>query len=183
MPARLDLQGQKFGRLEVLSRQPSRFFPKNPKRENTRWLCQCSCGRQLTTFTTFLRQGKTRSCGCLRRENSKKMFSTHGKSKTREWQILQHAKARAKRDGVPFELKLSDINIPTVCPYLGLTINQVKGDWRAGASLDRIDPSKGYVRGNIEVISRLANTMKSNASPEELVRFADSIYARFGTKP
>ena len=39
-------------------------------------------------------------------------------------------------------------------------------------SADRIDPRKGYVRGNIQVISMKANAMKANATPEELRSFA-----------
>ena len=39
-------------------------------------------------------------------------------------------------------------------------------------SVDRIDPTKGYVRGNVRVISYLANRMKSNATVDQLVRFS-----------
>lgn len=45
------------------------------------------------------------------------------------------------------------------------------------ASLDKIDPSKGYVLGNLQVISRKANSMKSNATKEELRTFVKNITA------
>jgi hypothetical protein len=49
-------------------------------------------------------------------------------------------------------------------------------------SLDRIDNNKGYIKGNVEVISWKANIMKSNASPEELVEFAKAILEKFQRK-
>ena len=42
-------------------------------------------------------------------------------------------------------------------------------------SLDRIDSTKGYVPGNVWVISNKANRMKSNAAAEELIIFAKSV--------
>jgi hypothetical protein len=71
--------------------------------------------------------------------------------------------------------------IPTHCPYLriSLTTTAPRGSPRTNiASLDRIDSSQGYTKGNVEVISHLANTMKSNATREQLVSFAEEILRR-----
>lgn len=64
----IDLTGQHFGRLTVL-----RQVPRASKNGNARWLCRCNCGNYVEADSYNLRHGVTRSCGCLRRENSKKL--------------------------------------------------------------------------------------------------------------
>jgi hypothetical protein len=76
--------------------------------------------------------------------------------------MLQRAKDRSKKSGIEFSIEKSDIIIPEVCPYLGIEISQSKGGKTDNSpSLDRIDNSKGYVKGNVEVISSRANTIKN----------------------
>ena len=62
----IDLTGRRFGRLVVLKRAPP-----DSKYNNTKalWLCQCDCGKIVTTIGINLRKGNTKSCGCLRKEN------------------------------------------------------------------------------------------------------------------
>lgn len=96
--------------------------------------------------------------------------------------MLYSAKKRAKEKNLPFNIEESDINIPEYCPYLGikLTFHSPRGQSRQhGASLDRIFPDLGYVKGNVEVISHLANTMKNDASITELQNFALEILKRY----
>jgi len=86
--------------------------------------------------------------------------------------LLGGARKRAKLFGIPLEIGLSDIVIPERCPVLGIAL--VRGDrpTPASPSLDRIDPRRGYVPGNVQVISTRANRMKSDASLAELRLFA-----------
>jgi hypothetical protein len=96
--------------------------------------------------------------------------------------LLYSARRRATLNNLDFDLVEDDIIVPTHCPILGIPLvnTRPRGDSRRDiASLDRVDPTKGYTKDNIEVISWLANTMKNNATPELLIRFAEEILRRY----
>jgi len=100
--------------------------------------------------------------------------------KIKEWKInnlekylVHNAKQRAKKYGIPFDITYKDIVIPECCPYLGIKLVPFS-EW-SSPSLDKIIPELGYVKGNIQVISTKANTMKNSATHDELVRFAEAI--------
>lgn len=87
--------------------------------------------------------------------------------------MLCNARSRAKRLGLPFDLVISDIVIPEVCPVLGIDIVKNGGKNNPNtASLDKFVPELGYVRDNIHVISWRANWLKQNASLEEAEKLA-----------
>ena len=95
---------------------------------------------------------------------------------TRKWQLnnlqkymLGRSKQAAKYQNVPFNLTISDIKIPEMCPILNEPL--IIGT-RYAPSVDRIIPEKGYTKGNVWVISMKANAMKTDATPEELKLFA-----------
>src|SRR5688572_28502973 len=83
--------------------------------------------------------------------------------------MLWGAKRRAKARGLEFNLSVDDVVIPDLCPVLGIPLVRGDGRWTDNSpSLDRVDNSKGYTPDNICVISRRANTLKTNASLTEL---------------
>lgn len=86
-----------------------------------------------------------------------------------EQKLINSARGRAKKKNIEFSITIADVNIPTHCPILGYELKMNDGRHKYNSySLDRIDNSKGYVPGNIHVISFRANTMKGDASLEEL---------------
>jgi hypothetical protein len=105
-------------------------------------------------------------------ECSKKLYRDKwGKFKeTRhEYVLWSTAKTRAKRACVPFSITEADIVIPATCPVLGIPLVAGKGKLNDGSpTLDRIIPQRGYVPGNIAVISHRANTLKSNGTAKEI---------------
>ena len=90
--------------------------------------------------------------------------------------MVYKAKERAKLKQLNFNIDLEYVRslVVTHCPVLGIPL-----EWSAlrgngvvivpgSPSLDRIDPTKGYVKGNVWIISYRANTIKNNATHEEL---------------
>jgi hypothetical protein len=83
--------------------------------------------------------------------------------------MLVNARKRAKDKGLCFNIDKFDIIVPEKCPLLGIPINVSSGKTgRNSPSIDRIIPEKGYVKGNVMVISHKANTVKSDLSLDEL---------------
>lgn len=91
--------------------------------------------------------------------------------------MLRAAKKRAVSKGLPFALTLDDIRIPPVCPILGIPIRRLDGRHHGSPSLDRVNNGKGYTPDNIQVISLRANSLKSDATVEELERVLASMRA------
>lgn len=119
------------------------------------------CGK---IFAITSKMTLCKSCNCSR-----------VKSQSPEWKMYRRAKRRSMEKGLDFNIDLSDIIIPDYCPVLNieLNINSGKsGAYKNSPSLDRVDNTKGYIKGNIQVISQEANAMKHSATPEELVMFA-----------
>lgn len=85
--------------------------------------------------------------------------------------LWRWARTRAKRYGVPFDIEPADICIPDKCPVFGVKLKV--GHKSFAPSLDRIVPEWGYTKGNVLVVSRRANQLKSDACPWELRQVAD----------
>lgn len=186
MPNFVDLTGHKYGRLTVTGlskiRQHSHYL----------WNCVCECGTKRRVRTNSLRTGNTKSCGCLMREAvsgkngwmaRRSMATADGTwiPSTDEWyQRTARLMFFAKQTGVKVEFKsvaefvlhIREI-MPKKCPVFNVPLVKGKGkphDW--SPSIDKIDPKKGYIKGNIQVISMLANAMKNHANKKQLRQFA-----------
>jgi hypothetical protein len=109
------------------------------------------------------KQGYCKDCESTRR-------CAYHKANTEQYMLTQ-AKSRAKKSNLEFNLTIEDLCIPERCPILGITLE--RGNTYAtrdsSPSLDKIYPEKGYVSGNIQVISNRANIMKHNATFNELI--------------
>lgn len=63
----IDITGQKFNRLTVLM-----DYDKSPRDGSILWKCKCTCGNTILATSTQLKSGDVKSCGCLKREASRK---------------------------------------------------------------------------------------------------------------
>lgn len=88
--------------------------------------------------------------------------------------MLLIARQGARTAEVAFDLDRADIFIPVFCPVLGLRLrfDGARNVGDDGATLDRLIPELGYVRGNVAVISHKANRLKNNGTAEEHDRIA-----------
>lgn len=87
--------------------------------------------------------------------------------------LIERAKPRAKKRGIEFSITSADLHLPERCPVLDIplvTTNNKLCD--NSPTIDRIDSTKGYVAGNVHIISWRANTLKKNATPDELTKLA-----------
>jgi hypothetical protein len=88
------------------------------------------------------------------------------------------AKARAKKAGTPFSVQWQDI--PTMgahCPLLGNQFDLHRSGLPNAPSLDRIDPKRGYIKGNVWVVGHRANLIKNDGTAEEHEKIARAMRA------
>ena len=102
-------------------------------------------------------------------QRNKESFARRQAARSTESLLWSSAKARAKKKGLEFTITVEDIILPPHCPILGMEMSRGTLTKRASSpSLDRIDNSKGYVQGNVQVISLRANRMKNDSTIQEL---------------
>jgi hypothetical protein len=98
----------------------------------------------------------------------------HKRHDNPECSLWLGARRRARKYGLEFTISPSDIVIPMVCPILLIPLSIGDGKAHYGSpTLDRKNPKIGYTSENIHVISFRANTIKSDASVEELKAVAE----------
>lgn len=85
-------------------------------------------------------------------------------------QLIYSARQRARKNNLPCTISLTDIQIPSHCPALGIPLERGTSIiWDNSPTLDRLDPSKGYVPSNVAVISMRANRIKNNGTADEII--------------
>jgi hypothetical protein len=141
---------------------------------------KCCICRNISNFSEFSpayrnnrRMGVCRKCkntdGRIRYKKLKETLE--GQKHIIIMKILRHARERAKKHSLPYNLDYEWVksNLGEYCPILGIKFNfnsnKVSDE---SLSLDKILPEKGYVKENCKIISYKANRLKSNCSLEEI---------------
>jgi len=138
----INLVGQKFGKLTVLSESSS-----IPKYRSYNVLCDC--GNHNIVLHSNLRNGTTKSCGCIRRQCARDKFKTHGKTKSKTYSSWASMKTRCTNPLVHQFRLYGGIGI-TVCERWNSFENFLEdmGERPNGMSIDRIDSNGNYEPSN-----------------------------------
>lgn len=145
MSRRNELSGQRFGRLLVLARDSVNAHG------NYCWHCRCDCGQETIVAGGTLRSGKTRSCGCLRRETSgaRNLRHGHAGAKTSEYKTWTNMLARCANPNSENYAHYGGRGITVCTRWLQFEhFFADMGERPAGLTLDRIDNEKGYASAN-----------------------------------
>lgn len=172
----INLTGQKYGRLTVIKRS----FP-NSERRKARWLCKCECGKEKVVDGYHLREGHTKSCGCLGKENLRIRILPFGLASMRA--AIHRYKRRAKMRGIEYKLTEEEFKEITQkdCYYCGAKPNNMTKDVKANGDykyngIDRVDNNKGYVNGNVVPCCWTCNAAKGTLTTQEFKSWVINIY-------
>lgn len=123
-------------------------------------------------YDRFALDSKQTTIGCCKDCNNSRMRVQRIKNKSENYEYhsvrekLNGARKRARESGYNFNITIEDLMpFPTHCEILGLELNyNVSGDSRPEntASLDKVIPDLGYIKGNVKIISHKANRLKSD---------------------
>jgi hypothetical protein len=148
---------------------------------------QCSCcgiAKNLSEFSNWCKSKDKLRPTCRKcQSNKKKKYLSGNPAIEQTNKMFNQARIRAKNKNLPFDLDLEFIRslITSHCPIFNLPLewslcrSKLKGPLDNSPSLDRIDPSKGYVKGNVWIISQKANRIKNNATHEELKLVTEAV--------
>lgn len=150
----IDLTGQRFGHLQVISRAP------NASHGQVRWHCVCDCGEKTISWTNSLRGGRAKSCGCEGRKHAVAAITKHGETNTKLHHIWETMRKRCRGLDAHHKKYYKDRGI-TVCDawndYVTFRDWALNNGYKEGLEIDRIDNDKGYFPENCRWVTRERN--------------------------
>lgn len=147
----INLVGQRFGRLVVIERASS-------DSKNTKWRCQCDCGKQCDVYGYSLKSNNTRSCGCYKAENAKMLYSTvrqNDKGLYAVWNgIKQRCTNKNSKSYHNYGGRGIKIDDKWANSYEEFYNWAIKSGYRKGLQIDRIDNDGDYCESNCRFVSK-----------------------------
>jgi len=179
---KLELTGRTSGRLTVI--QIANIISKR-----THWICQCSCdGLYFIVAGNLINSRKVQSCGCLRRDLSRKraeknsLLNTLSRGESSFNQLYAVYKFHADRRKLPFELtkaqfkNLTDGN----CHFCGIPpYQEYRPGHKSGSyiynGVDRLENQLGYTKDNSVSCCGVCNDMKRTRSVAEFISACEAV--------
>lgn len=141
------------------------------------WECRCKCGKLCYPTTYCLLKRKYKSCGCLRL----KAITRSYKNISGVW--FGQNKKNARIRNLKFDLSIRYLNNLLIkqdfkCALSNVKIKIIQGrrSPKTTASLDRIDSSKGYIKGNVQFVHKYVNLMKQDFKQDEFIQLCKLVY-------
>ena len=183
---KLNLVGQRFGRLTVISEVKSDNY-------QTAWLCRCDCGNEKVIKTRHLRSGATKSCGCLRDEMNRDRPDQYYPKDVRNRRLLGIWKGmlrRCENETAEYFYLYGGRGI-TVCnewhDYVQFARWALNNGYQDNLSIDRIDFNGNYKPGNCRwaTVKEQANNSRKCIfiTIEGITKTATEWAEQYGIKP
>lgn len=150
---------------------PLTDFQKGNGKFGKRTMCKKCCSKRWNTPERKKRKNEARQ---LKRQDflfkqKEKEYNLNIRLKNNLHYLIIAAKARAEKFNMEFNITEEDLYLPKTCPLLNIALCSNIGKAKDNSySIDRIDNNKGYIKGNVWIISKKANVIKNNANLEEL---------------
>lgn len=162
----IDLTGEKYGKLRVVNRSHNIL-------DKSAWKCLCECGNEVVVRGEYLKSGHTKSCGCLKIGNTSTNWNGYGEISSKIWDSIKRG---AEKRFLEFSITIEFawelfISQERKCNISGIPIyfpSKTKSS-DGNASLDRIDPSKGYIVGNVQWVHKKINIIKWDLQQHEFI--------------
>lgn len=176
MKPKQNLIGKQFGKLIVVGEAP---YHKNDFAPY--WWCKCECGKKTSVRAYHLTKGITKSCGGLVHRTGTSHFHWNGCGDIAGTHFSFLHK-QAKRRQISFHLSKSELwdlflkqNKKCALSGVELTFDSCRKLKDGNASLDRIDSSKGYVKGNVQWVHKTINIMKHISSSADFIKWCQLV--------
>lgn len=178
MPNKIDISGERYGKLVAIKRSPTK---------STHWVCRCDCGNESVTYLGHLRDGHTKSCGCGQSDGATK----HGLHKSKEYLAWQNIIQRT-----------TNPNHPQYHYWGGRGIT-VSSDWKTfnnfyrdmgnrpsdKHSIDRINNNSGYEKSNCRWATKREQSLNTrrthhithNGETRSMIEWAEHLGIKYVT--
>lgn len=173
-----NLLGKRFGYLSVESFDENFYNNRKNNQNYNKWICRCDCGEVVSVISSHLLSGNTTKCKKCKLKNQQ----INGKfSKT----FYLHIRDSARKRNIEFNLSYNFLcqlfeKQSGFCAIIKKPIvfaNTIKDhkNGKTTASLDRIDSSRGYTKGNVQWVHKDINKMKGKLNQKRFIELCEKI--------